>query len=85
MVTLERVGDSPGVSARKSIDERQRLSSRESRGGCLGLLLLISALPILLLAVSAVTGVGLNRNLPSFPAAAGDACPLISGPTAPAF
>jgi hypothetical protein len=39
--------------------------------GYLGVLLAVSAIPILLLAVSAMTGLGLGRNLPTFPAVAG--------------
>ena len=61
------VGDSPGVA--KSFDELQASEPR-SRVGCLGVLLGVTAVPIVLLAVGALTGIGLARNLASFPAVA---------------
>jgi hypothetical protein len=43
---------------------------RGRRVGCLGVLVAATAVPIVLLAIAAVTGLGLERNLASFPALA---------------
>ncbi len=66
------VGDSPGVARGESFKELDELQASEprSRVGCLGALLGITAVPIVLLAISALTGIGLARNLASFPAVA---------------
>lgn len=53
----------------EELDELQ-VGSRATRFGCLGVALAVTALPVLLLAAAAVTGLGLTRNLASFPAVA---------------
>ena len=53
----------------KELDELQATEPR-SRVGCLGVLLGITAVPIVLLCIGALTGIGLARNLASFPAVA---------------
>lgn len=42
-----------------------------TRARAVGLLLLVTGLPVFVLAVGALTGIGLTRNLPGFPAVAG--------------
>jgi hypothetical protein len=55
-----------------SLESREDTDDREPRGsGFLGLLLLISSLPVVLLAVAALTGIGLERHLAGVPAALG--------------
>lgn len=64
------VGDSPGV-ARDQPDselEESDVTRSEPRLGCVGLLLALTAIPIVVLAVGVVTGLGLTRNLASLPA-----------------
>ena len=64
------MGDSPVVTRGESVEELDELEAGEprSRGGCLAVLVAVSAVPIVLLAIGALTGIGLARNLASFPA-----------------
>ena len=65
------VGDSSDVSRDQSDSELDEFEPVEPRFrfGCAGSLLAATALPIVALAVGAVTGLGLGRHLASFPAA----------------
>ena len=66
------MGDSPVVARGEPVDELDELQASEprSRPGCLAVLLGATAVPIVLLTIGALTGIGLARNLASFPAVA---------------
>jgi hypothetical protein len=65
------LGDAPAVSREDSIEEPVPPVTARRRGSSLGPILLVSSLPVVLLAIAAMTGLGLARNLPSFPALVG--------------
>ncbi len=79
-----RLGDAPRVARGEEFEEADEVEDAEDadkvgpeaqrrRTGALGPLLALSAVPVLVMALSAVTGLGLARNLPTLPAVAGAA------------